>query len=178
MQYLFILGKGKYHSISAGGNMLAVWFTKPLCEIGTCSSIKRKQLYRYMYMYKYTIYQSHHLHHAGLDPGGGTQIWFRRGCAAEAAKPVPIFKGHFGGKGYPLLGVWRKRVPIIRGFYSRKWCFVYFSDEMGENISSIYSKITKVGACLGIFPAKVGGMFRGFLGKKSPISAAHPRSPY
>ena len=36
--------------------------------------------------------------------GGGTQIWFRRGCAAEAAKPVPIFKGHFGGKGYPLLG--------------------------------------------------------------------------
>ena len=29
-----------------------------------------------------------------------TQIWFRRGCAAEAAKPVPIFKGHFGGKGY------------------------------------------------------------------------------
>ena len=32
--------------------------------------------------------------------GGGTQIWFRRGCAAEAAKPVPIFKGHFGGKGY------------------------------------------------------------------------------
>ena len=34
--------------------------------------------------------------------GGGTQIWFRRGYAAEAAKPVPIFKGHFGGKGYPL----------------------------------------------------------------------------
>ena len=31
--------------------------------------------------------------------GGGTQIWFRRGCAAEAAKPLPIFKGHFGGKG-------------------------------------------------------------------------------
>ena len=36
--------------------------------------------------------------------GGGTQIWFRRGCAAEAPKPVPIFKGHFGG-----------RVPIIKG---------------------------------------------------------------
>ena len=52
--------------------------------------------------------------------GGGTQIWFRRGCAAEAARPVPIFKGHFGGKGYPLLRVWRKRVTIIRGFYSRK----------------------------------------------------------
>ena len=37
--------------------------------------------------------------------GGGTQIWFRRGCAAEAAKPVPIFKASF----------WRKRVPIIKG---------------------------------------------------------------
>ena len=46
---------------------------------------------------------------------------FGRGCAAEAAKPVPIFKGHFGGKGYPLLGVFI-------------YVFVYFSDEMGENI--------------------------------------------
>ena len=55
--------------------------------------------------------------------GGGTQMLFGRGCAAEAAKPVPIFKGHFGGKGYPLLGVWRERVPIIRGFYSRKLRF-------------------------------------------------------
>ena len=61
------------------------------------------------------------------DPGGGgggTQIWFRRGCAAEAAKPVPIFKGHFGGKGYPLLRV----------FSQENGVFVYFSDEKGENI--------------------------------------------
>ena len=56
--------------------------------------------------------------------GGGTQIWFRRGCAAEAAKPVPIFKGHLCGKGYPLLRV-----------FSQENCvFVYFSDEKGENI--------------------------------------------
>ena len=56
--------------------------------------------------------------------GGYTQIWFRRGCAAEAAKPVPIFKGHFGGKRYPLLRV-----------FSQENCvFVYFSDEKGENI--------------------------------------------
>ena len=41
-----------------------------------------------------------------------TQIWFRRGCAAEAAKPVPIFKGHFGGKGYPLLGVLYKKITF------------------------------------------------------------------
>ena len=57
--------------------------------------------------------------------GGGTQIWFRRGyCAAEAAKHVPIFNGHFGGKGYPLLGV----------FIQENYVFVYISDEMGENI--------------------------------------------
>ena len=61
---------------------------------------------------------------SGGGGGEGTQIWFRRGCAAEAAKPVPIFKGHFGGKGYPLLGV----------FIQENDVFVYFSDEMGENI--------------------------------------------
>ena len=38
------------------------------------------------------------LHSNASRGGGGTQIWFRRGCAAEAAKPIPIFKGHFGGK--------------------------------------------------------------------------------
>ena len=59
--------------------------------------------------------------------GGGTQIWFRRGCAAEAAKPVPIFKGHFGGKGYPLLGVFIQENDV--DVYFRD-----FSDEMGENI--------------------------------------------
>ena len=85
--------------------------------------------------------------------GGGTQIWFRRGCAAEAAKPVPIFKGHFGGKGYPLLRVWRKGYPLLGVFSQENDVFVYFSDEMGENIS-IYSKITKVGVCLRIFQLK------------------------
>ena len=56
----------------------------------------------------------------------GTQIWFRRGCAAavKAPKPVPIFKGQFGGKGYPLLGV----------FIQENDLFVYFSNEIGENI--------------------------------------------
>ena len=70
----------------------------------------------------------------GPGGGGGTQMLFGRGCAAEASKPVPIFKGHFGGKGYPLLGVWRKRVPIIRIFSQENDVFVYFSDKMGENI--------------------------------------------
>ena len=31
--------------------------------------------------------------------GGGTQIWFGQGCAAQASKLLPIFKGHFGRKG-------------------------------------------------------------------------------
>ena len=35
----------------------------------------------------------------GGGGGGGTQMLFGRGCAAEASKPVPIFKGHFGRKG-------------------------------------------------------------------------------
>ena len=49
-----------------------------------------------------------------LPPGGegGTQIWFRRGCAAEAAKPVPIFKGHFGGKGYLFIQSSLDRVAL------------------------------------------------------------------
>ena len=58
------------------------------------------------------------------NPGGGTQMLFGRGCAAEASKPVPIFKGHFGGKGYPLLGIFSQENDV----------FVYFSDKMGENI--------------------------------------------
>ena len=58
--------------------------------------------------------------------GGGTQIWFRRGCAAEADKPIPIFKGRFGGKGYLLLRVFSQENDV----------FVYFSDEMGENYKS------------------------------------------
>ena len=32
------------------------------------------------------------------QPGGGTRIWFWRGCAADDAKPLPVFRGHFGRK--------------------------------------------------------------------------------
>ena len=28
--------------------------------------------------------------------GGGTQIWFWRGCGADDAKPLPFFRGNFG----------------------------------------------------------------------------------
>ena len=50
-----------------------------------------------------------------MSPGGGGVLRF--GCAAEAAKPIPIFKGHFGGS-------------------QENDIFVYFSDEMGENYKS------------------------------------------
>ena len=72
----------------------------------------------------------------GGGGGGGTQMLFGRGCAAEASKPVPIFKGHFGGKGYPLLGIFSQENDV----------FVYFSDKMGE--------ITKVGGMFRDFPAQ------------------------
>ena len=60
----------------------------------------------------------------GGGGGGGYSDVVWTGCAAEASKPVPIFKGHFGGKGYPLLGIFSQENDI----------FVYFSDKMGENI--------------------------------------------
>ena len=73
--------------------------------------------------------------------GGGTQIWFRRGCAAGAAKPIPTFKGDFGGKGYLLLRVFSPENDVFVCFSDKmdensqeKDVFVYFSDEIGENI--------------------------------------------
>ena len=36
------------------------------------------------------------VHMSSIYPGGGTQIWFGRECAADAAKPLPVFRGHFG----------------------------------------------------------------------------------
>ena len=38
-----------------------------------------------------------------------TQIWFGQGCAARASNPLPIFKGHFGRKWYPLLRIFLEK---------------------------------------------------------------------
>ena len=67
--------------------------------------------------------------------GGGGVLRFGSDGGVPLKPPNP-FKGHFGGKGYPLLRVWRKRVPIITGVFSQENdVFVYLiSDEMGENI--------------------------------------------
>ena len=95
--------------------------------------------------------------------GGGTQIWFRRGCAAEAAKPVPIFKGHFGGKGYPLLRVFSQENDVLCTL-ATKWA----------KISSIYSKITKVGGMFKDFQLKTKTMFKDFSQKSDLLERQTP----
>ena len=47
---------------------------------------------------------------------GGTQIWVGQGCAVQASKPLPIFKGDFGRKGYPS---W-KIGPFFKNFAMAK----------------------------------------------------------
>ena len=46
--------------------------------------------------------------HQWLNIPGGTQIWVGQGCAAQVSKPIPIFKGDFGQKGYPFLRIFRE----------------------------------------------------------------------
>ena len=46
----------------------------------------------------------------GAPPGGGTQIWVGQGCAAQALKPLPIFKGDFDRKGYPFLRIFLEKL--------------------------------------------------------------------
>ena len=67
--------------------------------------------------------------------GGGGVLRFGSdgGVPPEAAKPVPIFKGHFGGKGYPLLWV----------FIQENDVFVYFSDGNGRKYLVSTVKIIK-----------------------------------
>ena len=40
---------------------------------------------------------------------GGTQISVGQGCATRASKPLPIFKGDFGRKGYPFLRIFLEK---------------------------------------------------------------------
>ena len=58
--------------------------------------------------------------------GGGGVLRFGSdgGVPLKPPNPVPIFKGHFGGKGYPLLGVFIQEITFL--------CTL--ADEMGENI--------------------------------------------
>ena len=62
------------------------------------------------------------------------------GVPLKPPKPIPIFKGHFGGKG----------VPIIKGVLVKKMMFLC-------TLATKWAKITKV-----------GGMFRDFQLKTIP----------
>ena len=44
-----------------------------------------------------------------VEWGGGTQISVGQGCAARASKPIPIFKGDIGQKGYPFLRIFLQK---------------------------------------------------------------------
>ena len=96
---------------------------------------------------------------SGARGGGGGVLRFGSdgGVPLKPPKTVPIFKGHFGGNGYPLLGVWWKRVPIIQGFLFKKMTFLCTLATKWAKISSIYSKITKVGGHVWDFFGKSGG---------------------
>ena len=95
-----------------------------------------------------------------MPPGGGTQIWFWQGCAAQGSKPIPIFKGHFGSKRYPFLG------NFLR-------IEAHFSQFLGLGVYMVNTQnIGKPDPCLGIFLQKMRP--RGFLVKKRPVGLAHP----
>ena len=77
--------------------------------------------------------------------GGGGVLRFGSdgGVPLKPAKPVPIFKGHFGGKGYPLLRILVKKIVFLCTLATKR-----------AKISSIYSKITKVGGMFKVFQLK------------------------
>ena len=117
------------------------------------------------------IYQQNEwIRPAGGYPGG-TQIWVGQGCAARASKPIPIFKGDFGQKGYPCLRIFLQKWA----YFSKILRFSGFSH--GENPENhvIWGSVRKVDPCLRIFWVKNGTHVEGFLVKKRPIRAAHPR---
>ena len=87
------------------------------------------------------------------------------GVPLKPPKPVPIFKGHFGGKGYPLLRV----------FSQENGVFVYFSDEKGEKYLVSTAKLQKWGACLRFSSSKPYPMFKDF-SQKSDLLERH--TPY
>ena len=112
---------------------------------------------------------------SGYIPGGGGGVLRFVSDGGVPLKPpnlaVPIFKGHFGGKGYPL---W----PLLGVFIQEYDVFVYFSDVATKwaKISSrpIYSKITKLHPMFREFLAKPYPMFRDFFAKITHFSGTPP----
>ena len=84
---------------------------------------------------------------AHFFPRGGTQIWVGQGCAARASKPVPIFKGDFGRKGYPFLRVFSWKID---SFFKNFTIFWVFTIRKHKNLGSV----RKGDPCLRIFFVK------------------------
>ena len=55
-----------------------------------------------------TVGEIHVVVYRRTQSRGGTRLWFGRGCAARASKPLPFSKGHFDQKRYPFLRIFRK----------------------------------------------------------------------
>ena len=68
-------------------------------------------------------------------PGGGgySDVVWTGGARLKPPNPYPSLRVILV-ENYPLLGVWRKRVPILGIFSQENDVFAYFSDEKGENI--------------------------------------------
>ena len=45
------------------------------------------------------------------EPWGVLRFELEKGCNARASKPLPIFKGDFGRKGYPFLRIFLEKYP-------------------------------------------------------------------
>ena len=62
------------------------------------------------------------INHVCWDRGEGvTQIWFRRGCATQASKHKPIFKGLLWQKKAKFSGIFLKQGPFFHNFHHSKF---------------------------------------------------------
>ena len=94
--------------------------------------------------------------------GGVLRFGSDGGVPLKPPNLYPSLRGHFGGKGYPLLGV----------FIQENDVFVYFSDEMGENISTV--TLQNYTPCLGIFGQNHTPCLGIFLRKSHPFQRHTP----
>ena len=92
--------------------------------------------------------------HSITNPGGYSDlVW--AGCAADAAKPIPVFRGHFGPK---IVPIFRDFIPKIRNFCPDFRDFIPTSN-------SYFAKILYQAICLE--PRyKTGPVFRDFRAHK------------
>ena len=85
------LGSGGWGA-SDGGSLFLTLF------IASCNLSLSATYWRRIYKLK-----------SGFTQGGSAKIWFGQGCATQAPKPLPIFKGHLGRKRYPLLKIFLEK---------------------------------------------------------------------